>query len=103
MCYRTATAKEVVLKDFLGNGYTFKDYESSYHLNGFAHPLLPSATNEEPNLIQPLQWGLIPSWIKDNTVAKEIAIKTLNAKSETIFTTPSYRDSIMKKRFLILV
>ena len=44
-----------------------------------------------------MRWGLIPSWAKDMT----IGTKTLNARSETITTTPAFRDSILTKRCLI--
>ena len=50
-----------------------------------------------------MKWGLVPFWVKDNDAAKDIALKTLNAKSETIFTTPSFRESIVKKRCLIFI
>ena len=103
MCYHTSTAKEEELKEFLGQGYTIEDYHQYYHVAGFSHPLLPVATNQQPKVIQPVEWGLIPSWIKDEKAAKEISLKTLNAKSETIFTLPSFRDSIVKRRCLIFV
>ena len=103
MCYHTSTAKEEELKEFLGQGYTIEDYHQYYHVTGFSHPLLPVATNLQPKVIQPVEWGLIPSWIKDEKAAKEISLKTLNAKSETIFSLPSFRDSIVKRRCLIFV
>ncbi len=103
MCYHTSTAKEVELREFLGQGYTIEDYHHYYHVTGFSHPLLPVATNEQPQIIQPVEWGLIPFWAKDEQAAKDISLKTLNARSETIFTLPSFRDSIVKRRCLIFV
>ena len=103
MCYHTATSKEEELREFLGQGYAIQDYQEFYHVSGFTHPLLPVATNEQPTTVQPIRWGLIPTWIKDKTAAKDIATKTLNAKSETIFTLPSFRDSIVKRRCLVFV
>ena len=44
-----------------------------------------------------MRWGLIPSWAKDIS----IATKTLNARSETVTTTPAFHDSILTKRCLI--
>ncbi len=44
-----------------------------------------------------MRWGLIPSWAKDMS----IGTKTLNARSETVTTTPAFRDSILTKRCLI--
>jgi putative SOS response-associated peptidase YedK len=73
-----------------------------FHVSGFVHPLLNVITSEEPHWIQQFQWGLIPAWCKDVTQAKQISVKTLNAKCETIFTKPSFR-SILKKRCLVIV
>jgi putative SOS response-associated peptidase YedK len=42
-----------------------------------------------------MKWGLIPHWAKDT---KSIHI---NARSETIATTPAFRDSFARKRCLI--
>ncbi len=44
-----------------------------------------------------MRWGLIPSWAKDMS----IATRTLNARSETVTTTPAFRNSILTKRCLI--
>lgn len=44
-----------------------------------------------------MRWGLIPSWAKDMSIGS----KTLNARSETVTTTPAFRESILKKRCLI--
>ena len=44
-----------------------------------------------------MRWGLIPSWAKDMS----IATRTLNARSETVTTTPAFRESILTKRCLI--
>lgn len=44
-----------------------------------------------------MRWGLIPSWAKDMSIGN----KTLNARSETVTTTPAFRDSILTKRCLI--
>ena len=44
-----------------------------------------------------MRWGLIPSWATDMKIGNQ----TLNARSETVTTTPSFRDSILTKRCLI--
>ncbi len=44
-----------------------------------------------------MRWGLIPSWAKDVSIGN----RTLNARSETVTTTPAFRDSILTKRCLI--
>lgn len=74
-----------------------------YHVSGFAHPHILIYTNESP--YQPIlaQWGLIPHWSKDLNAAKKFWNNTLNARGETIFEKPSFRDAARHKRCLIYV
>ena len=44
-----------------------------------------------------MRWGLIPSWAKDMSIGN----RTLNARSETVTTTPAFRDPILTRRCLI--
>jgi putative SOS response-associated peptidase YedK len=44
-----------------------------------------------------LRWGLIPYWSKDS----KIAYKTINARSETVATAPSFREAWMTRRCLV--
>ncbi|WP_200979882.1 SOS response-associated peptidase [Echinicola sp. 20G] len=74
-----------------------------YLLKGFAHPKLIVLADNEPSKLQEFNWGLIPFWTKTSEQADDIAKKTLNAKSETIFKLPSFRSPIKKKRCLIPV
>lgn len=70
-----------------------------YHfVSGFDHPKLPVVTGSE---ILFCQWGLIPHWIKDETAARDIRTRTLNAAGETLFEKPSFRKSIASKRCLL--
>jgi putative SOS response-associated peptidase YedK len=86
---------------------TFKDetiptkLQDYYYVNAFNIPELPVITNEKPEIFQLYYWGLIPFWIKKNDDAEKIRLKTMNARSETIFDKPSFRYSIRNKRCLI--
>lgn len=62
--------------------------------------------------IQSMSWGLIPNWLqpKNNSeeelervlkMEKKCKMSTINARSETIFNLPSYKESIRKRRCLI--
>ena len=72
-----------------------------YHANAFAFVEMPVITNKKPLEIQPLFWGLIPSWVKNDQQAETTKKYTLNAKCETIFEKPSFRNPILEKRCLI--
>ena len=64
---------------------------------------MPVITAAHPAKMQAFHWGLIPSWVKDREQAKEIKLKgsTLNAKSETAFELPSFKESIANRRCLV--
>jgi len=64
--------------------------------NGFSHPYMPIIVDQRPDIITGANWGLLPSWAKDNSFQKN----TLNARIETLDEKPSFRNSI-KNRCLI--
>ncbi|WP_432710718.1 SOS response-associated peptidase [Pedobacter sp.] len=74
-----------------------------YHANGYTHPLLPVIANDKQKAIHHFRWGLIPSWVKTLQEGVSLSNQTLNAKSETIFEKPSFRDSILERRCVIPV
>lgn len=76
-------------------------FKPVYHATGFTFPIMPVITNESSDKITFFNWGLIPGWIKNDNKAKDIKKVTLNARSETIFEKPSFKDSINNKRCLI--
>lgn len=55
--------------------------------NGFSHPIMPIITNDNPAIIQPAEWGLLPSWAAD----RKFNNNTLNAKIETLKEKPSFK------------
>lgn len=80
-----------------------EEYRPYFHVSGFVHPHLPLVTNTEPEQIQLCEWGLIPRWTKSFEAARDIRKMTLNARRETIFEKPSFRDAIKKRRALLPV
>jgi putative SOS response-associated peptidase YedK len=46
-----------------------------------------------------LRWGLVPYWVSD---PKELGVKTINARAETVAERPAYRDAFARKRCLIV-
>lgn len=72
-------------------------FQSQENINGFNFAKNPIITDEKPNIIQQYNWGLIPSWAKDEDIKK----MTLNARIETIAEKPSFRNSINKRCLVI--
>lgn len=70
-----------------------------YHVNAFNFPKCPVITSSDQ--IQAFNWGLIPFWVKTEEDAEEIRKMTLNARADTIFEKPSFREPIMKKRCIV--
>jgi putative SOS response-associated peptidase YedK len=104
MCYKIAVTSEASRyeKRF---GTKFKpEYEHTlhYHANGFSHPSLPVITQKDPDIIQAFEWGLIPSFAKDTAHAKKLRIGNLNARDDNAFTLVSWKNSIRKRRCLVL-
>jgi len=73
-----------------------------FMISGFEHPALAVIKESGMELNQ---WGLIPNngMVKDRVAADEFRKLTLNAKGETIFEKPSYRDNIISHRCLLPV
>lgn len=72
-----------------------------FYASGFSHPQAPIITDLEPDRIQSFSWGLIPFWVKDNVSAVKLSNQCLNARGETIFEKPAFRDSAKNRRCLI--
>ncbi len=46
-----------------------------------------------------LRWGLVPGWASD---PKELGVKTINARAETVAERPAYREAFARRRCLIV-
>lgn len=73
-----------------------------YQASGFSHPKLMIYPDLESAPI-PVLWGLVPNWVKDKQQQLQIWNQTLNARAETIFEKPAFRDSARSKRCLIYI
>ena len=74
-----------------------------YHASGFIHPELMVFTNEKPFQPQAYVWGLIPHWVRLRDVAMNMMKQTLNARAETLFEKPSFKESAQSKRCLVYI
>ncbi len=105
MCFNVSLSKKI---DYIEKRFQAKFFEPElfnpiYHANAFSLPRYPVITSEDKNKIQFYQWGLIPSWAKDEETANKIRFMTFNAKEETIFEKPSFKQAIGDKRCLVIV
>lgn len=72
-------------------------------VSGFAHPRLLVFTQDQPLKPRLFRWGLVPPWVRDREQASQLAKQTLNARSESLWEKPSFRESAQSQRCLILV
>jgi putative SOS response-associated peptidase YedK len=55
------------------------------------------ADNAGQRRLLPAQWGLVPSWARDRTIASS----TFNARAETAAQRPAFRDALERRRCLL--
>lgn len=90
MCFHTRQSKSAQELEHRFKA-KFKDkaaYKASVY-NGFQFPHTPVICNQEPDIIQLFQWGLIPAWAKDDS----FKTNTLNARIESIHEKPTFRNA----------
>lgn len=100
MCYHMSVTRPLPrLHDYYEtSGVEFPVY---YHVAAFAYPVVPVVV-EGPRVVA-ARWGLIPHWARDREGAEKIRGRTVNARCETVFEKPSFRDSARRRRCLIPV
>ncbi|WP_266365139.1 SOS response-associated peptidase [Tellurirhabdus rosea] len=100
MCYHASLSADAPqLEKRYDAAFPQKDkYRPSFHANAFEFPAWPVVTRQEPGKLQLFSWGLIPRWAKAGDNIDELRARTLNAKSETLFEKPSFRQSISSGR-----
>ncbi len=52
---------------------------------------------EHGRALEPMQWGLVPSWSKDPAIGQ----KLINARAETLAEKPSFRTAFKRRRCLV--
>lgn len=114
MCYDIKSSKEAQLKRAKRSGDedAVKEIEQTilpltdlplFHASGFQHPKLLIYTEESPYMPIVAQWGLVPHWVKDRAQQQKFWNNTLNARGETIFEKPAFRDAAKEHRCLVFV
>jgi putative SOS response-associated peptidase YedK len=103
MCNAKSVSVKPKLADFLGPKYTLGPFKPYWAVSGFEFPFVPALTADDPHYVRTLQWGLIPSWMRSKEEALQMHAKTLNARSEGIHETASFREAIRNRRCVLLV
>lgn len=90
MCYRTQMNKTIgeIEKAFNAKFISPESYIPQDEINAFDFGETPVITDENMGEIQLFNWGLIPSWAKDDGIKK----MTLNARLETISEKPAFKN-----------
>lgn len=73
-----------------------------YHAGAYSHPKLPAfyIDYDRPR-IAAMEWGLIPSWSKSVDQAEQMRKRGINARGETVFEKPMFRQAAKSGRVLI--
>jgi len=110
MCFTVAIVRKgelITAQEYYSNlpvvrkkGLNLPELPSFYLVSGFSHPRLAVVRQDGVFLHE---WGLIPSWVKDQDTANDLRTKTLNAVGETVFEKPSFRKCIVSQRCLLPV
>jgi len=104
MCFTVAihASREEIEKRFDASFEEPETFVPGYYFSAFTFPRLPVITGKDNHLIRMYNWGLIPSWVKDESYAQGIRTKTFNAKSETLMEKPSFRNAVRTNRCLVI-
>jgi putative SOS response-associated peptidase YedK len=96
--YRLTHSKQYLTERFQASDDSGMEDHPRYNIAPTQQVLIVrEEQGEKVRHLTTMRWGLIPSWAKDMSIGN----KTLNARSETVTTTPAFRESILKKRCLI--
>ena len=98
MCGRftLSTSWEDLKRAFPEFEFIFEENDPvSYNIAPSQKVLVASAL--KPEIVKRFTWGLVPSWSKDDSFSS----KLINARGETVFTKPSFRNAIRQRRCLV--
>ncbi|HMN04112.1 MAG TPA: SOS response-associated peptidase [Flavobacteriales bacterium] len=114
MCYGVQARKEMTLRiaktrgdqaavERLEREFAMDPALNLHFANAFDHPRMVLYTGEAPHEPQLFTWGLVPGWVKDDTQRQQLWNQTLNARGESVFDKPSFRDAARGRRAVLFV
>lgn len=104
MCYSLAvlSPKEVIRARFNVSSPSNEQHSLYYYVSAFDYPRLPVITSAAPDELSYLAWGLIPSWVKSVDDAEKIRKQTMNARAESIYEKPAFRQAAASQHCLVV-
>jgi hypothetical protein len=95
--YRLSHRKQL-LAEYFGADFSNMDWEPRYNIAPTRTVPVVRLEREDATLRAcVMRWGLIPSWAADPT----IGARTINSRSETAASRPSFREPLQRRRCLI--
>jgi putative SOS response-associated peptidase YedK len=77
--------------------YSF-EYEHVARYNIAPSEFVAAVRNTGENIVEPLKWGLVPSWAKDIRMGS----KMINARCEILAEKLAYRTAVKNSRCIVL-
>lgn len=99
MCFHVSTKVKRSLENEDKGG--FRIVEESERYGAYDRPYLPATLTINQAEPQSLEWGLVPHWARNIDHARELQAVGRNARRETMFEKPMFRDAAQKSRCLI--
>jgi len=105
MCYSLSvlSPKEQIQARFAVTASPGEEHPQYYYVSAFDYPRLPVITSVAPQQLSYYHWGLIPGWVKSEQDAEEFRKKTMNARAESIYEKPAFRQAAASQHCLIVV
>jgi putative SOS response-associated peptidase YedK len=100
MCgrYVRRSDKQKIAEHFAVHGPSLPDFGPNWNVAPQTfQPVVRLNRDTGEREIVLMRWGLVPYWSKDG----KIGLRTINAKAETITTTPAFREAIKYRRCLV--
>jgi putative SOS response-associated peptidase YedK len=100
MCgrYVRRSDKQRIAEHFRVDPTTFPDLEPSYNVAPQTfQPIVRLNRETGEREIVLMRWGLVPFWAKD----AKIGYSSVNAKAETVATSPTFREAFRRRRCLV--
>ena len=104
MCFTIEVhlSRRAIEKRFAVDTSALYDFDFHYFYKAFSNPMIPVIPQQDPGKAQLMQWGLIPSWVRDRAQGEKIRSGTYNARSESLHEKPSFREPLRNGRCLVI-